>query len=347
VFTPNQEVKSLPQGATSIDFAFAIHTDLGMQCVGAKINGKLASLRQELKNGDIVEVLKSAQQTPNRDWLKFVKTSKARTKIASYIRNAEKTRALELGRELLEKELIKLGLDPDKFMKDEKLLPPAQAAGYMSAGSLFVALGLGKLKTSQFLAKLAPKEIAEAKRKKGSIAGTLKKLITRAPAVDKRLAVSIQGMDDLLIRFAQCCNPVPGDAIRGFISRGRGLVVHTVDCPNTLSIGLYSERSVDVQWDIKEEGKHRVMIKVETQDRPGILSKVTGVIAEEGSTITDASVKTIPGKRGSIYITLEVADLKQLQKLMNALMRIQGIISIERIKDKHAYAALRKPGKSS
>ena len=160
VFTPNQEVKALPRGATPIDFAYAIHTDLGRHLIGARVNGKLASLRQELKNGDIVEALTSSQQKPNRDWLKYVKTSKARTKIASYVRQAEKQRASELGRELLEKELVKLGLDTREYMGRNRLTPPAQASGYMSMESLFVALGLDKLKVSHFLSKLAPRETA-------------------------------------------------------------------------------------------------------------------------------------------------------------------------------------------
>ncbi len=339
VFTPQQEVKAFQRGATPIDFAYAIHTDLGDHCVGAKINGKLASLRQELKNGDIVEVLSSQNQHPSRDWLKFVKTSKARTKIGSFVRQAEKKRALALGREYLEKELAKLGVDVKQTMADNKLLPHAQAAGYMSLDSFFVALGLGKLKISHILAKLAPREMELAYKKKTTIASAIKKFISRPAKNAPSYGVRIQGMDDMLIRFAQCCNPVPGDDIRGFISRGRGLVVHSADCPNTLGLGADSDRSVDVEWDIKEKEKHLVMIAVKSRDKPGMLSRITGAIAEFESNITEATVRTNEDNTGSIYLTMEVYDLKQLQGLMNSIMKLPDVVSVERIKDRLAFKA--------
>jgi GTP pyrophosphokinase len=288
----------------------------------------------------------SAQQNPNRDWLKFVKTSKAKSKISSYIRQAERQRALELGKEMLEKEINRLGLDHHIFMGEGKILPPAQASGYMSVDSLFIALGLGKVKAANFLAKMAPKEAAEAARKKSSIAGAIKRFITRTPQPSKHTGIKIQGIDDVLIRFAQCCNPVPGDDIRGFISRGRGLIVHTVDCPNAMTIGLDSERGVAVEWDIKEEKKstHRVSIVVETQNKPGMLSKVTGVIGNEGSNISEVNVKIQDEKTGHIYITVEVSDLKQLQEMMNAVMRVKGVKSVERIKNKRLFTKSGKPG---
>ncbi|MGK7344694.1 MAG: RelA/SpoT family protein [Candidatus Nitrospinota bacterium M3_3B_026] len=337
VFTPRQEVKALPRGATPIDFAYTIHTDLGHHLIGAKVNGKLVSLRQELKNGDIIEVLTSKQARPSRDWLKYVKTSKARTKITSYIRQAEKQRAGALGREMLEKEISRLGLDPSEIMQEQKLLSRAQAAGYMSLDSMFIALGLGKLKVSQIISKIAPKAAQE--EKKGAMRAFLKKLGARpSRPAPPSAGVRIQDMDDLLIHFAKCCNPVPGDEIRGFISRGRGLVVHTADCPNALNLGLDSERSVDVEWDVKAEGKHTAMIMVETEDRPGMLAQVSAAIAENGSNISEATIR-VGGRqgRGYIYITVEITDLAHLQKIMNAVMRQKGVLSVERIKDKSAF----------
>ena len=341
VFTPNQEVKSLPQGSTPLDFAFSIHTDIGLHCVGAKVNGKLVSLRQQLKNGDIVEILTSAQQKPHRDWLKLVKTSKARTKIASYLRQAEKSRAVELGREFLHKEIAKLGLDAAKMMTEEKLMPPAQASGYMSLDSLFIALGLGRLKMKTYLARLAPKETADANKQ--SIFASFKSIIGRKEDPGKKAGVSIQGMDDLLIRFGQCCNPVPGDNIQGFISRGRGLIVHTIDCPNSLSIGRDSDRRVDVTWDMQTPTKRVVMISVETEDRPGILAKVTGAISDLNSNITDAHVDS-GQEKGHINISLEVTDLDHLSRLMKSVGKIKGVIRVERIKDRSAYTGGKKPG---
>ncbi len=349
VFTPQQDVKALPQGATPIDFAYAVHTDVGHHCIGAKVNGKLSSLRQELKNGDIVEVLTSVQSHPNRDWLKFVKTSKARTKISHYIHQAERERGLELGKELFEKELTRLGLETKKYMTEEMLLPHAQSHGYMSLDSMYIAIGLGKVKVSQILAKVAPRETASAYKKKMSLAGTIKKLITKPLEKAQTSGVRIQGMDDLLIRFAQCCNPVPGDEIRGFISRGRGLIVHTVDCPNAVAIGLRSERSVDVEWDIKEKEKEKrlVMVKVNTENKPGILSRVSGIIAEHGSNISEASVRADEGSHGNLYITLDVFDLAQLRRLMEAIDKLPGVKSVERIKDRSAFQLTRAPKKSN
>jgi len=346
VFTPNQEVKALPKGATPIDFAYAVHTDIGSHCIGAKINGKLASLRQELNSGDIVEALTSQHAHPSRDWLKIVKTSKARTKISSYINQAEKNRALELGREFLEKELVKLGVDPKSRITESVIMPHAQASGYTSVDSLFVALGLGKMKMAPLLAKLAPKETVVANKKKTFIRSAFKKLISRSSQKEKFPGVRIQNMNDLLIRFAQCCNPVPGDSIRGFVSRGRGLVIHTVDCPNAVGMGVDSERSVDVEWDVKKKGKHLVMLAVESKDKPGMLSQVTGIIADSGSNITEATVKVGDKSKGQIYVTFEVADLTQLQKLMNSLMRLSGVISVERIKDRRAFKPARLPKKA-
>ncbi len=340
VFTPQQEVKPLPRGATPIDFAYAIHTDLGFHCIGAKVNGKIASLRHELKNGDIVDILTSQQQKPSRDWLKYVKTSKARTKIRAFIGQAEKQRALTLGKEALEKELARLDLDPAEYITETKLLPYAQAAGYMSLDSMFIGLGLGKLKIQQFLRKIVPKAAFD-KKNKMSLRGVIKKFIVRSPKSPKPSGVRIQDMDDILIKFAHCCDPVPGDAIKGFISRGRGLIVHTADCPNSKNLGLDSERCVDVKWDIKAEGKHLVMILVETEDRPGMLAQISVCISDNGANITDAMIRTDSHKRGSVHVTIEVRNLKHLQSVMNSLMRVKGVISVERVRDRQGVLASR------
>lgn len=348
VFTPNQDVKALPLGGTPIDFAYAIHTDVGNHCVGAKVNGKLASLRHELKNGDIVEILTSAQQKPHRDWLKFVKTSKARTKIASFIRMEEKSRAMELGRELLEKELLKLGLNPQVYLDEKKVLPTAQASGYMSTEGLYIALGVGKAKAAHAVARLAPKEAAAARDKAGSLATALKKLILRAPAAVPGTAVRVQGVDDVLIRMAGCCNPVPGDAILGFISRGRGLIIHTADCPS--ASGIDPERRVSVEWSLpekeKEKRRHRVALVAEIEDKPGMLHEVSGVMAHNNVNIHEARSEPTTGGKAAITMTLEVADLGQLQNIMNAVKRTPGVLNVERLRNRRG-AAGKQPKKPS
>ncbi len=342
VFTPQQEVKPFPKGSTPVDFAYAIHTDIGNSCIGAKINGKLASLRQELKNGDIVEILTSKRQHPNRDWLKFVKTSKARTQIRAYVRQAEKQRALALGREMLEKELVKYDLDLKEYMSEAKLLPSAQSSGFQSTDSMFIGIGVGKLKVQQFLRKIAPEKKLD-KKKKISIPAAIKKFIVRSRPAAKPSGIRIQDMDDLLIKFAHCCDPVPGDAIKGFISRGRGLIIHTADCPNAINLGLDSERCVDVEWDVKSEGKHLAMISVQTKDKLGMLALVSSVIADNGANITDATLRTDSDKRGYIYITVEVADTAQLQKVMNSVRQKKGVLRVERVRDRRAFLSSKSP----
>jgi len=338
VFTPKQEVRSFPRGATPIDFAYAIHTNIGDHIIGAKINGKLTPLRQELRNGDIVEVLTSQGQRPSRDWLKFVVTAKARTKITAYLHQMEKQRAYSLGKELMEKEMARHGVPSHSYMEDVHLLPAAQAVGHMSAESMLVAIGMGKLKLSTALAKILPKE-ALAERDKRADADALKKIEDKIPKTATPAGVKIQNMDDMLIKFAHCCNPVPGDAIRGFISRGRGLVVHTADCPNAVNLGVDSERYVEVEWDIKSAGKHQVTISVITEDKPGMLANVSAAIAEHGSNITEANIAADQSNRGYIYLTIEIADLGQLRRVMGAVNRQTGVISVERVRDKNALHA--------
>ncbi|MBF0633790.1 MAG: bifunctional (p)ppGpp synthetase/guanosine-3',5'-bis(diphosphate) 3'-pyrophosphohydrolase [Nitrospinae bacterium] len=335
VFTPKQDVRPFPRGSTPIDFAYAIHTNIGDHIIGAKINGKLTPLRQELRNGDIVEILTSQSQRPSRDWLKFVVTAKARTKITAYLRQMEKQRAYALGKELMEKEMARHGVGSHSYMEDVHLLPAAQAVGYTSAESMLVAIGMGKLKLSAALAKILPKE-ALADREKRADADALKKIEEKPQKASKNAGVKIQDMDDMLIKFAHCCNPVPGDAIRGFISRGKGLVVHTADCPNALNLGLDSERFVEVEWDIKSAGKHQVTISVVTEDKPGMLANVSAAIADNGSNITEASIAADQSNRGYIHLTIEIADLGQLRKIMGAVMRQPGVISVERVRDKNA-----------
>ena len=338
VFTPKQNVKSLPRGATPIDFAYAIHTDVGDHCIGAKINGKIASLRQELVNGDIVDILTSQQARPGRDWLKSVKTSKARTKITSFLRQTEKKRALALGRELLEKELVRLGVNPTEYLEENKLKESARAVGHNSAESVLSALGFGQLKLSTLLPKMLPKETLAQKEQ--TILQAIKSRFV--PKKTEATGVRIQDVDDVLIRFAHCCNPVPGDDIRGFISRGRGLIVHTVDCANSIDLGKDSARYVKVEWDMKTVGVHQALLTVETKDKPGILANVSTAIADNGANIAEASVVSGESGKGILYMTVEVADAAQLQKVMNTILRQDGVYSVERVRDKSAFNAKKR-----
>ncbi len=335
IFTPNQEVKSFPKGATPVDFAYAVHSDVGHHCIGAKVNGKLASLKQSLRNGDIVEILTSSKARPSRDWLKHVKTSKARTKISSFLYQAEKQRSIDLGHELLEKELTRLGLDLKKKMAPARLQEAASSVGHATKESLFSAIGLGRISISTVIKKIVPKEILE--KATGDLKVTLKK-----PSAESVTGVRIRDVEDLLIRFAHCCSPVPGDDIIGFISRGRGLIVHTADCQNVknLGIGPDSERRVNVSWDIKQVGKHQVMLKIVTNDKTGMLAKVSTAVAGQGSNITSAATRQGKDDKGSIYLTVEITDLKELNSVIQSIKKEPGVYSVDRIRDRKSISSI-------
>ena len=231
VFTPKGEVKSLPRGATSVDFAYTIHSQVGEHCIGAKVNGKLAPLRNVLKNGDTVEVLTSPQAHPSKDWLTFVKTSRAQARIRQFLRQAEHRRSIEIGRELAERELRRYGLTLNRMMKGGEMEKAAQALGHRVADDLLAALGYGKVSPLQIIQQLLPAEkLAETQPTEPPTANRITELF-RKMARRPVEGVRISGIDDVLVRYGKCCNPVPGDAVVGFITRGRGVTVHTQACP--------------------------------------------------------------------------------------------------------------------
>ncbi|MCK5912750.1 MAG: bifunctional (p)ppGpp synthetase/guanosine-3',5'-bis(diphosphate) 3'-pyrophosphohydrolase, partial [Desulfuromusa sp.] len=245
VFTPNGDVKELAQGSCPIDFAYAVHTGVGKQCVGARINGKLCPLKTELKNGDIVEILTSAHQTPSKDWLSFVKTSKARNKIRQWVKAEQREKSIEIGRELLEKELRKHQYSFKRAMSLETFSHAVTEFGFKSVADIFAAIGYGKLSAGQFTALALPKEEQTQQQDKS---GTLGKVLKKFTQRKAQSSILIGGIDNVMVHFANCCNPLPGEPVTGFITRGRGLAVHVKDCPQVLSSD--PERRIDVEWDM-------------------------------------------------------------------------------------------------
>jgi GTP pyrophosphokinase len=329
VFTPKGDVKALPEGATPIDFAFAVHTKVGEHCVGAKVNSKLVPLRTTLRQGDIVEIVTSPNQHPSRDWLKFVKSTRARTKINQWLKIEERARSIELGRELFEREAKKYRLNPAALLTGEEMQRAAADLGYPSPDDVLAAVGYGKASVHQLLNKLAP----------GATLDTVER--PRAPAGGRpRTAegVRIRGVDDLLVRFAKCCNPLPGDQIVGFITRGRGLTVHARDCLTVAKSVLDRERLINVEWDVEEEraaepAKRPVRIAVYIgNDRPGLLSEITGAIGSRNGNITKAEVMVTDDRRGINNFVVEVADLRQLQDIMSAIRDVPDVINVERVR---------------
>jgi GTP pyrophosphokinase len=329
VFTPKGAVKSLPRGATPVDFAYTIHSEVGEHCVGAKVNGKLVPLRYKLKNGDTVEILTSPHSHPSKDWLTFVKTSRAQARIRQYIRHAEHRRSLEIGREVAEREFRRFGVSLSKVVRSGELEKAAQALGYRVPDDVLAAIGYGKVAPTQVLAHLVPAERLAAPEASVEPAPTsrlteLFRKVARLPAG----GVRINGIEDVLVRYGRCCNPVPGDPIVGFITRGRGVTVHTASCEKV--IGVDPERRVDVSWDAKTDVRRPVSLRVISSDRPGILAAISQTISEAGLNISMASCRTTPGERAVNDFEVTIADLKELNAVMRSIERIDGVQSVQR-----------------
>ncbi len=325
VFTPKGDVKALPEGATPIDFAYAVHTDVGHHCVGAKVNGKLVPLRNVLQQGDIVEIVTSPSQHPSRDWLKSVKSTRARSKINQWLKIEERALSLALGRELFDREAKKYRLAPATLLASDEMKRLLSDLGFPSVDDLLASVGYGKTSVPQVLGKLGAALSHEAEAE------------PRAPRTPRKpdgtAAVRIRGVDDLLVRFAKCCSPVPGDAIVGFITRGRGLTVHSRDCLSVAKNVLDRERLVAVEWEAGESTKRPVKIAVYIgQDRPGLLAEITGAISSRQGNITKAEVTVTEDRKGINHFVVEVDDLRQLQDIMHAIREVRDVANVERVR---------------
>jgi GTP diphosphokinase / guanosine-3',5'-bis(diphosphate) 3'-diphosphatase len=320
VFTPKGDVKQLPRGATPIDFAFAVHTEVGLRCSGAKINGRIAPLSRELKNGDTVEVMTDSRQKPSRDWLAFVKTARARQKIRHWIKQVETESALELGTELFTRELRKARKDKPA---DDRLQPAAEALNYQDFEGVLAALGRGEIGPSAILRELFPGEEATPPRP----ATALERLVERVRGNGR--GVRIQGLDNTLVRYSQCCQPVPGDDVIGYITRGRGISIHRTDCPNVLNLSQHPERRIEIEWEAESGERFFVRIIVDGTDRRGLLSDIATAITSTGTNITSAEIKSKEGGMTGSFV-VEVQDLNHLKKVMKYIRRVNGVLSAER-----------------
>jgi GTP pyrophosphokinase len=326
-FTPKGEVKSFPRGATPIDFAYAIHTDLGHQCVGARVNGKLVPVRYKLKNGDIVEILTSANHQPSRDWLSFVVTSRARSKIKIYINTENKRRSVEVGRKVLEKELKRYGLSLKEVAAGEAFARVVKDHAGNKPEDLFAALGYGKVAARHVLARLLPAEqLAEKVEEKTSALAQVVKRVFR-PSEDK---IKVKGTDDLLVYRAKCCNPIPGEQITGYITRGKGVSVHSVHCPNVVNLMYDPERKIEVEWERDTQAQYEVTLQVDVEDRKGILADITSIIANSNTDIRNIEAKTFEDRKGAIDVTLAINNLKHLERITRSIRAIDGVLDIAR-----------------
>jgi GTP pyrophosphokinase len=325
-FTPKGDVKSFPRGATPIDFAYAIHTDIGHQCVGARVNGKMVPLRYRLKNGDIVEVITSSGHKPSRDWLSLVATSRARSKIRNFLNTSENKRSIEIGRKVLAKEARRFGLNLKNLTESDKFPILVKDYGGSKPEDLFAAVGYGKISPRQVLSRYLPEEKMEPKSwGKANIAQAVRRVLRSG---DK---IKVKGVDDLLVYRAKCCSPIPGENITGYITRGKGVSVHSVNCPNLLNLMYDPERRIEVEWERDADTRYQVTISVNVEDRQGILAEITSLIADSHTDIRNIEAKTFEDKKGAIDVTLSINDLKHLERITRSLRSLDGVLDVARL----------------
>ena len=326
VFTPTGDVKELPRGATPIDFAFNIHTDVGLRCTGARVNGKIVPIRYKLQNGDKVEIITSDIQKPNKDWLKIVVTSKAKAKIRAFLRADERDVGIAIGRELIEKELKKLNLSFNKLLKDKAVLKAAETMNYLSEDDMLMALGYGKLNLRKVINRIIPDQDKDGAPKESIFSQIVDKFTPKGKS-----NVRVDGIDNVLIRIGKCCTPIPGDAIVGFVTRGRGVTVHRAECKRVLEIS--EDRRINVSWEKIVGSRHQARIRVFTIDTPGVLADLSKVISNSGANITSANIATTIGKKAMNDFQVELKDTQQLNGIIKAIEKVNGVLSVERIKN--------------
>jgi GTP pyrophosphokinase len=326
IFTPKGEVKALPRGSTPVDFAYFIHTDVGHQCAGAKVNGRMVPLRRTLENGDIVEIVTQAGHKPSRDWLNFVATSRARTKIKHFVQAEEKVRSVDLGRRLFEKEVRRFKVDK-ALTNEEALAAIAGEYGAQRVDDLMAAVGYGKVTARAVLSRLVGQETLQEKAPDGALASAVKRVL-RTTGDQK---IKVKGMDDLMVFRARCCNPIRGERIVGYITRGKGVSVHAATCPNVINLLYDPDRRIDVEWDKgRDTLPYTVRLKIAVTDRRGILADVSSRIAAINTNIKDVEANVDVDHQASIRMTVEISDLKHLQKVVKAIRSVEGVTVVER-----------------
>ena len=324
VFSPRGEVKTLPRGATPVDFAYMIHTEVGNQCTGAKVNGRMVPLPYGLKTGDIVEIVTSKNHHPSKDWLNFVKTVKARSKIRHWIKVQETERSLTLGREMCEKAFRKEKLNFNTLVKSEKMMKVVEQFGFKAVDDLIANVGYGKITPLQVLRKFAPKVDAEEVDE-----SIFNKLMERVRKKKPKTGVLVKGVDDILIKFGKCCQPVPGDPITGYITRGYGVTIHRTKCVNALRMN--PERQIEVEWNQEVTETYPVKIRIISQDRVGLLADVVGNISKFGANILNAKTETRENKMVDSYFTIGVEDTAHLEKIVSAVKKVKHVQEVKRI----------------
>jgi GTP pyrophosphokinase len=325
IFTPKGEVRSLPRGATAVDFAYSVHTDVGNQCVGARINGRMVPLRTRLQNGDIVEIVTQSGHKPSRDWLSFVVTSRARSKIKHVLQAEERTRSVDLGRRLFDKEARRFGLNPATLLESPELTKFASEYGAKSPDELLAHIGYGKLAARTVLQKSTNGQL----REDSSVVSVVRRVLRPGSASDK---IKVRGTDDVMVFRAKCCNPIRGERIVGYITRGKGVSVHSLGCPNVINLMFDPERRIDVEWDSAgtDQAPYIVRLTMQVEDRKGMLAEISARVSDINTNITNMEARTGDDRQARIDMTVEIRDVKHLEKVIKSIKGVQGVLGVER-----------------
>jgi GTP pyrophosphokinase len=327
IFTPKGEVRSLPRGATAVDFAYTVHTDVGHQCVGARINGRMVPLRTRLQNGDIIEIVTQSGHKPSRDWLTFVATSRARSKIRHVLLTEERTRSIELGRRLFDKEARRFSLNPATLLESPELTKFASEYGAKTPEELLAHIGYGKLSARTVLQKSVP----QAQLHEASPVVSMVRRVLRPGGVSSD-KIKVRGADDVMVFRAKCCNPIRGEKIVGYITRGKGVSVHSLGCPNVLNLMFDPERRIEVEWDSSgtDQAPYVVRLTMQVEDRKGMLAEISARISDINTNITNMEARTGEDQQARIDMTVEIRDVKHLEKVIKSIKGVQGVLGVER-----------------
>jgi GTP pyrophosphokinase len=327
VFTPKGDLLNFPVGASVIDFAYRIHSEVGHHCAGARVNGRIVPLRYQLQNGDTVEIVTTSNQVPSKDWLKLVKTSRAKARIRGYIKGQQSARSIEVGREILERDLGRHQLDLARLRNDGTLARLAGELGHGDVDTLLAAVGYGKITAHQVLARLLPADELERRREKSE--GRFQRLL-RLVSRQAKSGVRVSGVEDVLVRFGKCCSPLPGERITGFITRGRGVTVHALDCPKVLESD--PQRRIEVQWEDGKGAARAVKVEVTCIDRPGLLAAMSKAISSAGINITRAQVHALGDRKAQNTFEVMVTTADELNRVMRNLGRVRGVMRVARLR---------------
>src|SRR6186713_2640551 len=328
IFTPKGEVKSLPRGATPVDFAYSVHTDVGNQCVGARINGKMVPLRTRLQNGDIVEIVTQSGHKPSRDWLSFVATSRARSKIKHVLQAEERTRSIDLGRRLFDKEARRYGLNPGTLLESPELAAFASEYGAQKIDDLLAHVAYGKLSARVVLQKAVPGGLPKEKGPDSAVLSAVKRVLRSGASEDR---IKVRGTDDVMVFRAKCCNPIRGERIVGYITRGKGVSVHSAGCSNVLNLMFDPDRRIDVEWDqAGSEAPYIVRLTMQVEDRKGMLAEISAKVSDINTNITNMEARTGDDRQARIDMTVEISDVKHLDRVIKSIKGVQGVLGVER-----------------